>query len=84
MFSLHLRLNIQDPLRGVVRADTEIKVVLEWDADIQVSDIQQLKIVSGRAGLRRLPSPNPMQNRFRRFSLYFQRLAENQCFSAIG
>ncbi len=27
------RLNVQDPLRGVVGADTEIKVVLEWDAD---------------------------------------------------
>jgi hypothetical protein len=26
-------LNIQDPLRGVVGADTEIKVVLEWDTD---------------------------------------------------
>jgi hypothetical protein len=26
-------LNIQDPLRGVVGADTEIKVVLKWDTD---------------------------------------------------
>jgi hypothetical protein len=27
------RLNIQEPLRGIVGADTEIKVVLEGDAD---------------------------------------------------
>ena len=27
------RLNVQDPLRGVVRADTEIEVVLERDTD---------------------------------------------------